>query len=37
MMSNNTMNENMDMSMDPMMPMPMFMYWTSECWFIFKT
>ncbi len=30
-------NDNMDMSMGDMMPMPMFFYWTSNCWFLFGT
>ena len=35
---NMSMNGSMDgMSMGPMMPMPMFFYWTPECWFLFRT
>lgn len=32
-MSNNTMG----MDMGAMMPMPMFIYWTADCWFVFET
>lgn len=37
-MSMNMSNDTMDMGgMGPMMPMPMFVYWTSDCWFLFET
>ena len=36
-MDMNMSNDTMGMDMGPMMPMPMFVYWTADTWFLFGT